>query len=106
MPLFDIADRLAQSESLWEVLHSTGRSQIALMTLAPGEASSPQPSIHPFQDQLLYLVDGELAAEIGGERLHLKAGQLALVPAGTPHRFINVADRPARTLNIYAPPVY
>ena len=76
------------------------------MTLAPGEASSPQPSIHPFQDQLLYLVDGELAAEIGGERLHLKAGQLALVPAGTPHRFINTAATPARTLNIYAPPAY
>lgn len=106
MPLFDIADRLAQSDSLWQVLHSTGRSQIALMTLAPGEASSDRASIHPAQDQLLYLVDGELAAEIGDERFLLQSGQLALVPAGTPHRFVNTATNPARTLNIYTPPVY
>lgn len=93
-------------DSLWRVLHTTGRSQVAIMILAPGEASSLGPSVHPDEDQLLYLIDGEVEAEIDGERQRLHSGQLAVVPAGTPHRFINVGSTPARTLNIYTPPAY
>lgn len=93
-------------ESLWKVLHTTARSQVALMNLAPGEASSEAPSVHPTQDQLLYLIEGDVEAEVSGERRRLHAGQLAVVPAGTPHRFINVGTAPARTLNIYTPPAY
>jgi len=93
-------------ESLWRVLHTTGRSQVAVMILAPGEASSDSPSVHPGEDQLLYLIDGEVDAEVSGDRQRLHAGQLAVVPAGTPHRFINTGSTAARTLNIYAPPAY
>lgn len=93
-------------DSLWQVLHTTDRSQVALMILAPGEASSGAPSVHPTQDQLLYLIEGEVEAEVGKERQRLHSGQLAVVPAGTPHRFLNVGSVPARTLNIYTPPAY
>ena len=93
-------------DSLWCVLYTTARSQVAVMILAPGEASSDGPSVHPTQDQLLYLIEGEVEAEVGGERHSLRAGQLAVVPAGTPHRFINTGSVPARTLNVYAPPAY
>lgn len=93
-------------DSLWRVLHTTGRSQVAIMILAPGEASSEAPSVHPGEDQLLYLIDGEVEAEIGQERQRIFPGQLAVVPASTPHRFINTGSTPARTLNIYTPPAY
>ena len=95
-----------EHDSLWQVLHTTDRSQVALMTLAPGEASSDTPSVHPTQDQLLYLIDGEVEAEVGSERRRLSSGQLTVVPADTPHRFVNVGSVPARTFNIYTPPVY
>lgn len=95
-----------EHDSLWQVLHTTDRSQVAIMILAPGEASSSSPSVHPNEDQLLYLIEGEVEAEVGDERGRLSAGQLAVVPANTPHRFINTGSTPARTLNIYTPPVY
>lgn len=97
---------LRSYDSLWRVLHTTERSQVAIMILAPGEASSGAPSVHPKEDQLLYLIEGEVEAEVGGERRRMVAGQLAVVPANTPHRFINVGSVPARTLNIYTPPAY
>lgn len=97
---------LRSHDSLWQVLHTTDRSQVAIMNLAPGEASSGMPSVHPEEDQLLYLIDGELEAEIGSERHRLHSGQLAVVPANTPHRFVNTGSTPARTLNIYTPPAY
>lgn len=93
-------------DTLWRVLHTTDRSQVAIMILAPGEASSDEPSVHPNEDQLLYLIDGEVEAQIGKEQQRLRSGQLAVVPASTPHRFINIGSAPARTLNIYTPPAY
>lgn len=93
-------------DSLWRVLHTTDRSQVAIMILAPGEASSAEPSVHLGQDQLLYLIEGDVEAEIGAQRLRIRPGQLAVVTAGTPHRFINTGPVPARTLNIYTPPAY
>lgn len=106
MPIVDVARALERGQSHWEVLHTTDRSQIAVMVLAPGEASSEGASVHPGEDQLLYLTEGEVVAEIGPERVVLAAGQLAVVPAGTPHRFVNRGQIPARTLNVYAPAVY
>lgn len=93
-------------DSRWEILHTTERSQVAVMILAPGQASSASPSVHPDQDQILYLTEGELYAEVGSETGRLYSGQLVVVTAGTPHRFVNTGSVPARTLNIYSPPAY
>ncbi|HEX6970735.1 MAG TPA: cupin domain-containing protein [Limnochordia bacterium] len=106
MPTIDVAAAMEGQSSLWQILHTTDRSQIAVMVLAPGEASSAAMNVHPGEDQLLFVTEGRLDAEIGAERTVVRAGQLALVPAGTPHRFVNRGDAPARTLNIYTPPAY
>lgn len=106
MNVIKIREIASAEASLWRVLHTTDRSQVAIMNLAPGEASSEGMSVHPGQDQLLYLLEGELFAEIDGKAGRVGAGELAVVPAGAPHRFVNQGDTPARSLNIYTPPAY
>ena len=104
--VFDIDKAMKGKRSHWAVLGGTARTQVAVMVLGPGEASSLGMSVHPGEDQVLYVNVGELCAEIGGEQLSLTTGQCVIVPANTPHRFVNVGSTPAYTLNIYAPPAY
>lgn len=106
MQIFDIHAVARGKESLWRVLGGTDRSEVAVMVLGPGEASSSSPSVHAQSDQILYLIEGQVKAEIAGTEEVLKAGQLVLVPAGAPHLFVNESSSPARTLNVYAPPFY
>jgi len=97
---------LQQSTEFFEVLQTTERSQTAVMTLAPGGASSSEPNIHPKSDQVVLLVDGELTAEIGEETRRMRSGDIVIVPAGTPHKFTNSGKAEAKAFSTYAPPAY
>ena len=76
------------------------------MTLAPGEASGPKENEHARSEQVLYLVEGELHAEVGDRTFTMKAGDSIIVGKAVPHRFENRAERPAVTFNVYSPPAY
>lgn len=104
--IFDIDKKLSEEKKRFDVLGGTERSQVALMTIAPGEASNVKQNVHPGEDQLLYIVRGELVCESGEERRRIQAGQLILIPAGTPHRLVNEGDVHAETLNVYSPPAF
>jgi mannose-6-phosphate isomerase-like protein (cupin superfamily) len=90
----------------FEVLQTTQKSQTAIMRLSPGEDSSAQKNSHKESDQILLLLEGELQAEVGDEKSHLRAGDICLVPAGTPHRFENQGNHRVVTFNVYSPPEY
>jgi mannose-6-phosphate isomerase-like protein (cupin superfamily) len=97
---------LQQSSEFFEVLQTTDRSQTAVMTLAPGNASSGEPNIHPKSDQVVLLVEGELTAEVGEEKQKMRTGDIVVVPAGTPHKFTNTGAAEAKAFSTYAPPAY
>jgi len=90
----------------FKVLQTGKRSQTAMMTLRPGEASGPMGNDHPKSEQVLFVVSGQLVAEIGTKRRALKAGDSVLVRPRARHRFVNRSKRPAVTFNVYAPPAY
>ncbi|WP_018179147.1 cupin domain-containing protein [Jongsikchunia kroppenstedtii] len=48
------------------------------------------------QEEVLFVVDGELDVEIDAERFVAAAGDAILVPVGALFRISNAADRPAR----------
>ncbi|MBV8530258.1 MAG: cupin domain-containing protein [Candidatus Eremiobacteraeota bacterium] len=88
------------------VLENGRRVQTAVMALEPGQASGPLGNEHPSSEQVLFVVDGEVEAVIGSEQFTMHAGDSAIVPPGTPHRFVNGAARPALTFNVYSPKAY
>ncbi len=90
----------------FEVLQTTRRSQTAVMILSGGGHSSEEMNVHEKSDQVLFLVEGELLAEVGGERRPMRKGDTCIVPAGTPHRFENKGKGRAVTFNVYSPPEY
>ena len=90
----------------FEVLQTTKHSQTAVMTLAPGVASSEELNAHPHSDQTLLVVEGEIAAQVGDETMLLHTGDSVVVPAGMMHRFRNDGGSRAVTFSVYAPPEY
>jgi mannose-6-phosphate isomerase-like protein (cupin superfamily) len=90
----------------FQVLSTARKSQVATMTLAPGKSSGPKGNEQPKSEQVLFVVEGEVLAEIGEEKSTLRKGDVVIVPAGAPHRFVNHSASPALTLNVYAPPAY
>jgi mannose-6-phosphate isomerase-like protein (cupin superfamily) len=95
-----------KANAWFEVLQTGERSQTAMMTLAPGDATGDKAEAHEKSDQVLLMLDGELTGEVGERRLHLKKGDVIIIPAGVKHRFLNRARKSAVTFNVYSPPAY
>jgi quercetin dioxygenase-like cupin family protein len=81
---------------------TTGGSVMAVEVLAsPG--GGPPPHVHEQEDELWYVLDGELEITLGDETFRAATGAFAFAPRGTLHCFRNPLDRPARVLIVFTP---
>ena len=68
--------------------------------LIPG---GPPLHLHFQQDEWFYVMAGEVAFQVGDQRVKLKAGESVLGPRRIPHTFSSVAPDPARMLIAFSP---
>lgn len=59
--------------------------------------------VHTREDETLYVVEGELQVVLGDQTYMARVGDFAHMARGTPHRFQNVSDKPARMFMSYSP---
>jgi mannose-6-phosphate isomerase-like protein (cupin superfamily) len=71
-------------------------------TVPPG-FPGPVRHRHAGMTDIFYVLEGELAFDLGGEWRILGPGSFVLVPPGVIHTFANQGSVPARFLNIYQP---
>ncbi len=88
------------------MLERTGHSQTATISLGCGEVTSDDFNVHPHSDQIILVVEGEILAEVGGEREILRSKESVIIPAGVKHRLRNQARKQAFAFTVYAPPAY
>ncbi len=98
----DIAAAARDNDAFRRVLHTTGHTQLVVMTLKPGEDIGAE--VHEHNDQVLTFVEGSVKAEVAGDARDVGAGDIVVVPAGTQHNFTNTGDGPARLYTLYSPP--
>jgi mannose-6-phosphate isomerase-like protein (cupin superfamily) len=55
---------------------------------------------HPY-DEVFIVQEGQGTFVVGDEELVLKAGDIGIIPAGTPHAFSNTGDGPLRQVDIH-----
>ena len=70
---------ISEAKDWFEVLQTGERSQTAMMTLAPGDATGDQAEAHEKSDQVLLVLGGELTGEVGDQRPHLKKGDVIII---------------------------
>ena len=87
----------------WHILGHTywnrawSEATFAFETYDPPGTFVP-PHIHPTQDELIFVYEGELEVELDGQRQTAAQGSLVKMPRGIPHGYFNTSDQPTRCL--------
>ena len=102
MESFEIATVAEQSSDFRRVLWTGQFTQLVIMTIPPGGEIGAE--VHEENDQVLSFVSGTGRAEVAGEQREVKQGDLVVVPAGTPHNFLNTGPNPLVLYTVYGPP--
>ena len=93
-----------QQGILWTMLATgdqTGGDYTFIEELCPKD-SGPPPHVHEWQDEAIYVVEGEVTFRAGDQIVKGQAGSFVSIPRGTIHNF-RVDSETARILNFYAP---
>lgn len=80
---------------------TTDHTQIVLMSLRPGEEIGLE--VHNTLDQLLFFVQGSGMANVSGQTFPIEEGDLAFIPAGTVHNFVNTGGTDLKLYTTYSP---
>lgn len=81
----------------------TTAGRITVIDNVIGVGQGPPRHLHRLEDELFYVLEGEIRVEAGDEVLDAPQGALVFIPRGVPHVFQAVGDAPARLLVIFAP---
>ena len=99
----NLEEKTLNGNNFREVLYTTQRSQLVIMTLLPGEEIGLEK--HEGHDQFIRVEAGQGVAILDGEKHALEDGVAVVIPAGTEHNVINTSDsEPMRLYTLYTPP--
>ena len=99
----NIEEKTLAGDNFREVLYTTQRSQLVIMTLQAGEEIGTEH--HDGHDQFIRVEEGEGVAILNGEKHQLEDGVAVVIPAGTEHNVINTSSSsPLRLYSLYMPP--
>ena len=80
-----VKERLAAGNGGYEVVHESAGIEVGVYVLVAPEPDRQQ----PHEDDEVYVVlEGRGTLEVEGERVELREGHAAFVPAGAEHRFV------------------
>jgi quercetin dioxygenase-like cupin family protein len=68
-----------------------------------GAGEGPPLHVHTNEDELLYVLEGDVRFRFGDDIRSAPAGSSMFVPRGVPHCFQNVGAAPARMLIVFTP---
>ena len=74
---------------------------VLIADLAPG--GGPRLHRHPYEE-VFVLHEGRARFTVGDGTLEAGAGQVLVVPAGIPHKFVNTGDGQLRVMSVHASP--
>jgi len=63
---------------------------MGVATIAPGERISEH--YHPYSEEFIFLISGQLDAQLDGQSHPLRARQALLIPINVKHRLVNDGD--------------
>jgi quercetin dioxygenase-like cupin family protein len=74
-----------------------------IVSAKPGQG--PPLHIHPYVE-VIFTIEGHAKVTIGDETREVDAGAIAVVPANTPHRFVNSGTAILRQIDVHASPKF
>lgn len=74
-----------------------------LVTAPPGQG--PPLHTHPYVE-VAFTIEGTADITVGDETRTVSAGGIVVIPAHTPHRFVNTGDQALRQIDVHASPKF
>ena len=74
-----------------------------IVSAKPGQG--PPLHIHPYVE-VAFTLEGRATITVGDEKREVEAGGIVVIPAGTPHRFVNSGDTVLRQIDVHASPKF
>jgi mannose-6-phosphate isomerase-like protein (cupin superfamily) len=96
----DIEQDTLGNNNYREVIHTTARLQLVLMSITDEIGTET----HPETDQFIRVESGTGEAIIDGAKHELKDGSAIIIPAGSEHNVVNNSKEPLKLYTIYSPP--
>ena len=72
-----------------------------IVTAKPGQG--PPLHTHPYVE-VAFTIEGRATITVGDDTRQVNAGSIVIIPANTPHRFVNSGDTILRQIDIHASP--
>lgn len=79
--------------------HAHGANVSFFLTHTP-PGRGPGLHTHPYEETFI-VEAGTVEFRVGEDTVEVGAGHVVVVPAGTPHGFVNAGSTPLRTINIH-----
>ena len=70
-----------------------------IVTAKPGQG--PPLHTHPYVE-VVFTIEGSATITVGDEMREVNAGGIVVIPAGTPHRFVNSGETTLRQIDVHA----
>ena len=93
---------LAHSETAYEFEgHHYADTRVSLIVIDAPPGSGPKLHRHPYEEVFI-VQEGSVTFTAGDDIIEASGGQVVVVPAGVPHKFVNSGDGPLRQVDIHA----
>ena len=74
-----------------------------IVNAPPGKG--PPLHTHPYVE-IAFTLEGQATMTVGNETREVRAGDITVIPANTPHRFVNSGTGPLREIGIHCSPKF
>jgi mannose-6-phosphate isomerase-like protein (cupin superfamily) len=93
---------LPSSEIGWEFQgQHYADTNVSFLIIDAPPGSGPALHSHPYEE-ILIVQEGQATLTVGDATIEASSGQIVIVPAGVPHKFVNSGSGPLRQLDIHA----
>ena len=93
---------LPSSEIGWEFQGAQyADTNVSFLIIDAPPGSGPALHSHPYEE-IFIVQEGQATLTVGDATIKAIGGQIVIVPAGVPHKFVNSGSGPLRQLDIHA----
>jgi quercetin dioxygenase-like cupin family protein len=94
---------IAGSQAFHKIKSSATNGAFSVMEFVTPPGKGVAIHVHEREDELVYLLEGEIEVALGNQKMKAVPGVMALLPRGIPHGFTNIGNKPSRLLDTILP---
>lgn len=89
----------------YDFIGETNGSPVSAYIVNAKPGQGPPLHTHPYVE-IAFTIEGRATITVGDETRDVEAGGIVVIPAETPHRFVNSGDTILRQIDIHASPKF